>query len=193
MNTKTLSFSLGVPMAFLLGWAVPLAQGPAGLDLTKLMGIVDMDKARRAYPKAREYQEELRREAAELDARLKKEQEALNELQMNLQKYDRLTKEWIEGDAKINGEKARLERWAKLENARLAENRFRRLVEISETISAAVKKLAEERGVQMVVHLRTPPEDADAGQRLEVHQLNDVIYYAAALDLTDDVIKILIK
>jgi Skp family chaperone for outer membrane proteins len=193
MNSKTLSLSLGVPLAFLLGSIAPLRQGPAGPDLAKVMGIVDMDKVRRAYPKAREYQDELRQQAAELDARLKKEQEALGELQMQMQAWDRLTDKWIEADAKVNGEKARLERWAKLENARLAENRFRRLVEISEAISVAVKKLAEERGVQMVIHLRTPPEDADAGQRLEVHQLNDVIYHAAALDLTDDVIKILIK
>ena len=191
MNKKTLSLSLALPMAFVVGSLAPVGPQGAKPDISKVLAVVDMDKVRRAYPRAQKLQEGLKQRAAELETMLTQRKNALNDMRMTAQRYDELTPEWIDADSKFAGAQAELERWAKRSEASLQKQRLDALSEISDAIQKAVAKLAQQRGLEIVFHVRTAAKGAPPAQILEVQQLNDVIYHVPKLDLTDDVIKMM--
>lgn len=193
-KVRTLSWSLGLPLVFLAGPFSPLRQGPAAAaapDLSLVLGIVDMDRVARTHPKSAVYLKEIKDEEARLKAMLEEQKQSLQALSDKVQTYDEGTPEWIEADARCAGEVARVERWAKRQQTSLERMRVERLGEISDSIRAQVEKLAQQRGLQIVLHVRRPEDKMPVGQKLEVQQLNDVIYHLPKLDLTEDVIKLL--
>lgn len=191
LKLRALSWSLGLPLVFVAGSFAPLRQGPAAPDLSTVLGIVDMDRVARAHPKSAIYLKEIKDEETRLKAKLEEQKSNLQALSNKVQTYEEGTSDWIEADATCAGEVARVERWAKRQQTILERMRVERLGEISDSINAQVEKLALQRGLQIVLHVRHPEANVPVGQKLEVQQLNDVIYHLPKLDLTEDVIKLL--
>ena len=191
--TKTCSLSLGLPLAFVIGSLAGGQGGAPKADLAKVIGVVDMDRVARGYPKASKILEALKQMRATATESMKKEEQALDELRMKREALDPLSKRWIDADLDYESAKRRLEKRLIHERNRMGSERVKRFAEIYAEIKKAVGELAKRQGIQLVLHTRSTPEGASLERRFEVQQIEDVIYHHAKLDLTQDVIKILVK
>lgn len=189
MNGKSMSVAFGLPLAFLLGsvWPAPQADDPLAA-----IGVVDMDRVATAYEKNIRLVKELNEALAKFHDRLNERfKEVEGKLKASIDAFDPYTPEWVEANVKYRSALSALEEERKLGNARLNRRRFEQKVEIYEDIERAIAKVAQARGVRLVLRWRALPEKAPLDQRFQIHSNRDLLYNDRALDLTETVIRML--
>jgi Skp family chaperone for outer membrane proteins len=160
----------------------------AGASVTAAIGVVDVPRALEAFPRMRQMIDELKGATAEVKAELDKLEQERQTLKITRDGFDFLTPEWIRANASLEASGAALEARRVAETKRVESERERIVVECEQILNRAVAELANKRGLLLVLRALRPPAD-DASDH--PGRSSDVLHYAPALDLTDDVIKLL--
>jgi Skp family chaperone for outer membrane proteins len=194
MKRKTASVLLGLPVAFLLGSLVrpdavrPVAGHPP-LDLSPVVAVVDVRRVSKAYPRARKLNEAAKAEEDQVQLALRKAQEEIDKLALELRGWEPFTPQWIAAREKAASAKAALESRGEMEQRRLLLERFRNRELIYADIDRAVQELAKKQKLQLVLKMLPESNDDPLDQRVGTWPARAIFYYDEKLDLTEDVIK----
>ncbi|MEM7205655.1 MAG: OmpH family outer membrane protein [Planctomycetota bacterium] len=186
----------------LLGGAAPLlaqgdqAQPPAGRgaplgELGAKVGVVDLDQAFKAYPRARHRMEAWNNAKADTNTALEEEFRRVEKLRIERDGYDPLTKEWIGANSNWQAALAALESRKKYEEERFLRDKEQIQAECLKDISQAIRQLAQRRGLVLVLRAWPLGDDASVGATLSRQTVTDVLFFDGRLDLTEDLIKFL--
>lgn len=157
------------------------------------VGVIDIARIFKAYERTAYLEEEfvakekfLNEEAEKKRAQIESSRRALQEaFKPNTPEYDRKVAELQEAEIRYRV-------WTQMETEAIKTAHKRSLMEIYADVRAGVQKVAEERGVDLVVTYDLLTQDApDSAALRQQILLQKVIYWSPSLDLTDPVIKVI--
>lgn len=156
------------------------------------IAVVNMDLATRAHPlfaaKFKEHAEWVRTQSAELTKLDKSIQTKRAQLKNTVQRDTPAASKLV---LEIETLSYKLSCWTKqLRTQRIARNN-RLLLELQTQVGEAIKELAPKRGIDLVLRLRAQHIKDPLGEQVHRAQSTDVLYAAATLDMTEDVIDFL--
>lgn len=163
------------------------ARPPAPLQIA----VVDMDRARAGHPLygtkkdelakwAREKQDELKK----LDKTIQAKRAQLNAVEQGTEAYEKLLGEIQEKGYALTYRDKRLRK-------DIVTRRYAMLLELNNQVLDAVAELAVKRGIHLVLRRRVHHIKAPLGELMQRAESTDVLYAAASLDITQDVIDFL--
>ena len=167
------------------------------------IGVVDLQKALEAYPKAIKMEQELVKLKSAFREELGKIEASINETRENIRAVGENSDEGKERKFQYDNLVQLLEFRQKRMNEKLAIADMRKDLELYEDMEVAVAKVAKIRGVQLVVRTYDPgppptfPDKAtnkelgQMQQRLQMLDRRQVWYSTDEIDLTGDLIKLL--
>jgi Skp family chaperone for outer membrane proteins len=178
------------------GAPVEAAAKPAAM----VIGVVDLERAADQYPRRLKMKEELQAKANAYGRRLEELKRNLDEEKVRLDSTDEHAEEREDIELRLQLMQQERQALGKRFNDMLRLEEARMMTAIYQDLEAAVKKVAEARGVAIVLRtLNAGPAAADPAKapakevigRLGVLENRQVWYAAPEVDLTDDLIKLL--
>lgn len=155
------------------------------------IGIVDFERVKAGVPRWETEIENLRAKDQSLHDEIGKLQQQVRDKELKRDTFEPNTLEHARENAELQGMKQALQsrrqefgKWIERMRAEV-EDRFIR------EFKQATAKVAAERGLLLVLRVRSVDGGDGLGERLQAFALNDVVYHAPTLDLTEDVIRIL--
>lgn len=155
------------------------------------IGVVDFERVKLGVPRWKAPIENLRTKQDVLADELSSLQQQLREKELKRDSFEPNTIEYVRENVELQGSKQALQirrdeytKWIERARAELEDHFIREL-------KGAIAKVAAERGLVLVLRVRHVETDDGLGQRLQTFALNDVLWHAPTLDLTEDVIRIL--
>ncbi len=200
MQKRVLSMTLAVPLAFVLGsigseFGGPAAQSPsAAADLSKLVGVVQIELAAAAYPKWTKGLEALQAESEAYLAEIKKQEKLADGLREKRNQFEAGSRESLDAAGDFNAAVARL-KWLSEQHMPHFQTKKAALYEaVYRDIDQEIAALAKEKGVMLVLRQRPLPAVDGTVNPIERHEEYDgrvLLHASPALDLTPDLIRIL--
>ena len=155
------------------------------------IGVVDFERVKAGVPRWKASIETLKSKKVVLSEELSALQQQVREKELKRDSFEPNTIEYVRENAEVEGSTQALktraqdyERWMERRRAEVEDHFIRELRQ-------ATAKVAGERGLSLVLRVRNLETDDGLGQRLQTFALNDVLWHAPTLDLTEDVIRIL--
>ncbi len=165
---------------------------PDGAEqMRRWVAVVDVERSLQASPKARQQMDALRAAKDDTEAALQAEKERVDGLAFERDSRDFLSPEWIGANAAWEAARSALEARHKFELERFKIERDRLEAQFHKDLDRAIAELAQKTGVLLVLRSFPLAQDASVTRTLARSSYGDVLYHHQALDLTDDVIKLL--
>ncbi len=169
----------------------PSSSEAAASEVAKVVAVIDVEKALKAYPRWRKMRDDVVAARAGIESALKKDKDNVERLFMEREGFGKLTAEWIAANAQWEASRAALDSRAKDEGERLQLEKDRSHAECVRDLDQAIAELARKKGVLLVLRLWPIGADDALLNVLARNNFGDTLYADARLDLTDDAIRFL--
>lgn len=194
MDLHRLSPRLGLPAAFLLG-AISVFAGPSAVGAVQnavpSVAVVDMDKVLQSYAPALAKQQEFKATFDQMEGEMKVLETRIEEANAQLSILDRNTKAFAQASLEHDLCVLRRDKLQEINQTDLGRRRLELSVDLFDEIAAGVAAFAKAQNIDVVLRARNAPAGASVSLRFENNQARDVIYYAAQVDLTANLIAFL--
>ena len=191
---RTSSPIWGLPVAALAVAGVSfVSQDPSasGNGLSRYVGVVDVIAVSEAYPRFIDGMAGLQKLKDELNAGLSQERQRIDQLELDIMAFDPSTQDYRVKTLERELAQRRVAGLIPLHEQRIAGEYARLNVEVYTDIEAAIAKVAEARGVLLVLRVRHDAPNAPLEMRMSNNDRRTVLYSAPELDLSQDVINML--
>lgn len=165
----------------------------ADAGLVAQVGVVDVDKVLDGYPKAREMKQRLAGMESEMNATLQQYKDELTQLKLEVDGWDQFTTQWADAQAKFEGKKAEAQSRRELLDRTLLFETYKVRDSLYRDIDRAVQELARKRKLLLVLPVFTVRDDEPLETRVPKMASRSVLYHESTLDLTEDVINLLMS
>jgi len=194
MDRNTVYAGVSVVLAALLGFSWGQGRGGLAADEPKPMthdvAVVDMVKVFEKHKGFLAKSEEFRREGKEVQDELVRMRDAGSKLAEELKRAKPGSSEQARLQQEINEKTGEFQKYQKEQMERLQKAQNQTIKETYEQISAEIKRIAEDRGLKLV--LRYPEENLDSKfPQKVIETVNRQVLYQNGLDITEEVLQAL--
>ncbi len=189
MKRRIATLSLALPAVFMAGSILGPTQGPK-VDLSTVVGVVDIDRVSKNYAKAKQMHEALKQDVAAFQAAAEQRKQEIQALEIEMSGYDQFSEKWAQTKERLEGALAAAKGRAEAENARFTFRQIRQVDEVYQDVQKAVSALAEKAGLQIVLRVHGSPDvrEANLEKKMVRWEQWNVLYHTKQVDLTEKVI-----
>jgi Skp family chaperone for outer membrane proteins len=185
---------VSVVLAALLGFSWGQGQGGLAADEPKPMthdvAVVDMVKVFEKHKGFLAKSEDFRRDGQEVQEELKRMFAAGNKLQEELKRAKPGSADQARLQQELNEKTAEYQKYQKEQMERLQKEQNQTIKETYEQISAEIRRIAEERGLKLVLRFQEENLDMRFPQKV-IETVNRQVLYQNGLDITEEVLQAL--
>ena len=200
-GTRAVWASFGGSAALILGMLtgqvrvgpVQVGSEQGAMAIEKVVAVVDYEKISLSIPSAKERREDLKAQATRSNQELDELRTRLAEAEKGLRNLNRLSPEWFVRSEEVLNLRAALENKGQLfeQQMRIASGKHREAIDAQ--IDAKVAEVAKRLGIKLVLRYHTLSDGPSIADRLRRRDQRAVVYHDDVLDLTDKVIKLMLK
>jgi Skp family chaperone for outer membrane proteins len=161
------------------------------IALEKVVGVVDFVKTIDAYPRFAEERKRLEGKRKAMQDELDGEQKKIDDMQGQRDLLPRESKERAQKELQIDLSLRNLQGQRDIAQADMRQQYDKLLVSVYEDIEVAIKKVAQEKGLKLVLRVHRDVGNDTVPGKARLYESRIVWYAADEVDLTPAVIKLL--
>ena len=189
MKLCVLAAAAGGLLTMLVASATGQDAPPVGEARDMGVAVCDLNEVYGNYNRAADLNTEQQKRRERISAEAAKRAEAENELSKELQQWKRGTDAYERGFRELEEMRARNDAWHKVESSRLERWHVQMTKEMYEDIQRSVAKVAERRGVGVVLHMdHGELRGSLLPEVFREMSLRTVVYGAPQIDITEAVL-----